>query len=106
MLMLIPDKSAAIWRDLITGEKEYRFRLVPASMMLARLMRSVQLNGSDDNINQCAEELYHFFTHYHVVLSKDIQILFGEQGNNNVANSASASMANNQRQVSTFLPLR
>ncbi|OUD14163.1 hypothetical protein [Thioflexithrix psekupsensis] len=106
MLMLIPDKSALIWRQLIMGEREYRFKLVPASMMLSRLIRSVQSDNSEANIQRCIDELHHFFNHYHVVLSKDIQILFGSQTEHSpVATTTSASLLQ-QRNFSSHAPLR
>lgn len=74
---MIPDKTSEVWRLLVTGQKEYRFQLIPASMMLARVIRSVQLNNSPENIEKCISELYTFFIHYQAILNKDIQSLFG-----------------------------
>lgn len=110
--MLIPDKSETVWQQLVTGQKEYRFKLVPASMMLSRLIRSVQIDNSPANIERCVDELYNFFTHYQVVLNKDIQQLFDATPTpesstvmpNTVSGSSTASLVH--QRAALAMPMR
>jgi hypothetical protein len=75
---MIPHKSSDIWKLLVTGKKKCRCNLVPASILLARIVRSTQDDDSPENIQQCVEETYNFFVRYKLILSKDINQLFEE----------------------------
>lgn len=76
--MMIPHKSSDIWKLLVTGKKKCRCNLVPASILLERIVRSTQDDDSPENIQQCVEETYNFFVRYKLILSKDINQLFEE----------------------------
>lgn len=76
--MMIPHKSSDIWKLLVTGKKKCRCNLVPASILLERIVRSTQDDNSPENIQQCVEETYNFFVRYKLILSKDINQLFKE----------------------------
>jgi hypothetical protein len=75
---MIPHKSSDIWKLLVTGKKKCRCNLVPASILLERIVRSTQDDNSPENIQQCVEETYNFFVRYKLILSKDINQLFKE----------------------------
>ena len=77
--MMIPHKSSDIWKLLVTGKRKCRCNLVPASILLERIIRSTQDDNSPENIQQCVEETYNFFVRYKPILTKkDIKQLFEE----------------------------
>jgi hypothetical protein len=77
--MMIPHKSSDIWKLLVTGKRKCRCNLVPASILLERIIRSTQDDNSPENIQQCVEETYNFFVRYKLILTnKDIKQLFEE----------------------------
>ncbi|EIJ41242.1 hypothetical protein BegalDRAFT_0322 [Beggiatoa alba B18LD] len=76
---MVPDKSEPLWRLLVTGQKGYKCQVVPASMMLARVIRSTQLDNSAENIDKCINEIHSFFTRYEPILEQDIQAIFGSE---------------------------
>lgn len=76
---MIPDKSDKIWALLVTGQKQHKFQVVPANMLLARMIRSTQRDSSLENIQGCVEETYKFFVRYQAILMNDIEKLFGSQ---------------------------
>lgn len=77
---MIPNESDEIWTLLVTGRKQYKFQVVPANMLLARMMRSTQRDSSPENIQKCVEETYKFFVRYQAILTDDIKKLFDSQG--------------------------
>ncbi|ALG67551.2 hypothetical protein [Beggiatoa leptomitoformis] len=74
---MVPDKSEPLWRLLVTGQKNYKCQVVPASMMLARVIRATQLDDSTENIDKCVSEIHSFFTRYEPILEQDILAIFG-----------------------------
>ncbi len=76
--MIIPHKSNQIWKLLVTGKRKCRCHLVPATILLERIINSTQHDDSPENIQQCVEETYNFFMRYQPILTKDIKELFGE----------------------------
>ena len=76
-IMKIPNKSDEVWKLLVTGQKPYKFKVVPASMLLARIISSTQHDNSPENVSQCVEETYNFFVRYEPILQTDIKKLFG-----------------------------
>lgn len=74
---MLPTKNHTLWVKLVTGQSGYRCQAVPASMMLARVIRSTQRDQSPENIQRCVDEIYNFFTRYERVLEQDINAIFG-----------------------------
>ena len=74
---MLPKKNHAIWIELVTGQCGYRCQAVPASMMLARVIRSAQRDSSPENVQRCVNEIHDFFTRYERVLQQDINAIFG-----------------------------
>jgi len=73
---MLPEKHESIWTSLVTGEKNYQCQVVPASMLLARLIRSTQRDKSNENVSRCIDEAYTFFERYQAVLKNDIRRIF------------------------------
>jgi len=73
---MLPEKSNHIWSQLVTGKKSYKCRVVPASMLLARIIRSTQIDDSPENVQRCIEETYTFFQRYQSILKDDIRTIF------------------------------
>jgi hypothetical protein len=75
-VFMLPEKTDARWNYLVTGQKNYRLQTVPASMLLSRIIRSVQADNSPENIQRCIEEAYNFFMRYEAILDRDIKTIF------------------------------
>jgi hypothetical protein len=75
---MVPDKSDKRWRLLVTGEKEYNFQILPARILLARMISSIKNDNSPANIQQCIEDTYNFFLRYQAILQEDIENIFGD----------------------------
>jgi hypothetical protein len=74
---MLPQKNSSIWVQLVTGRHKYHCQAVPASMMLARVIRSVQRDNSPENVQRCVNEMHDFFTRYEKILQSDIRAIFG-----------------------------
>ncbi len=74
---MLPPKTDNRWQSLVTGKKQYKLQAVPASMLLSRVIRSTQHDGSQENIQRCVDEAYDFFIRYEAILDNDIKTIFG-----------------------------
>jgi hypothetical protein len=74
---MLPEKTDTRWNRLVTGQQVYRLQTVPASMLLSRIVRSVQADNSPENIQRCIEEAHSFFMRYEAILDRDIKTIFG-----------------------------
>lgn len=74
---MLPSKTDARWNYLVTGKKNYKLQAVPASMLLSRIIRSIQTDDSQANVERCIDEAYNFFIRYEAILDRDIKTIFG-----------------------------
>ncbi|MBF0236769.1 MAG: hypothetical protein HQM12_03625 [SAR324 cluster bacterium] len=74
---MIPDKSNPKWKQLVTGALPHQFKVVPAGMLISRLLRESQKDRSTANIERCVKEAHEFFIKYESLLGNDIKAIFG-----------------------------
>lgn len=74
---MLPPRHDMRWNYLVTGCKNYKLQVVPASMLLSRIIRSIQTDNSQENVEHCIDEAYDFFIRYEAILDRDIKTIFG-----------------------------
>ena len=75
---MLPAKTSYKWKELIQGNIDYKFKSVPAGLIISRVSRSLKNDNSDENINKCLDEVYNFFYKYQRIFQDDITAIFGE----------------------------
>ena len=73
---MLPSPYHPKWRMLVLGECDHQFKLVAASMIVARLRRTVKADGSEKCIQACVGELIAFMSKYEAVVKDDLAAVF------------------------------
>jgi len=73
MLPTINDKR---WIKLLKGEIDYKFKCIPASLIVSRLHRKLKKNYNRETLIECLREIYIFFKKFEAILIDDINEIF------------------------------
>ncbi len=77
----LPAESAAVWRQIVNGERQFETNMVGLQMILERARKSLMQDSSEDNRRASVRTLYDFFIKHKRRLSREIAQL--EDGINN-----------------------
>ncbi|WP_320169498.1 hypothetical protein [Maridesulfovibrio sp.] len=77
--MGVPPKNNSRWAEIVTGKKTYTLKFLAAKILLGRLMRSVQADGSPDSVSKAVSELHAIYTKNadNASAKEDLQTMFG-----------------------------
>jgi hypothetical protein len=73
--IMVPDKSSACWRQLVTGNKTIQTESLALQMLLKRMQRSLHAASPTRGVDVAAEELHAFFVKYEKMLANEIKSL-------------------------------
>ncbi len=59
--MAVPPVTDQIWKDILLGDKKFKFEFLGLKILLGRLMNQIRKNPSQENIDECAAELHNLF---------------------------------------------
>jgi hypothetical protein len=74
---MVPDPSDPRWRVVLLGKSSVQFASTTASMMFARLRRSIAVDSSPANLQSSIVQAHAFFSKYETAMKDDIARLFG-----------------------------
>lgn len=72
---MIPDKSSACWRELVTGKLPLKTEMLGLQMLLKRLQRRLQSAAAGSDTGAAAEEVHAFFVKYQGSLENELRSL-------------------------------
>ncbi len=72
---MIPEKSNACWRELITGKKAIQTQALGLQLVLKRLQRMVSTTSGEPALALAVDELHAFFVKYEKILANEIKSL-------------------------------
>ncbi len=72
---MVPDKSSACWRQLVTGSKTIQTQSLALQMLLKRMQRGLQTASPARGVDEAVEEMHAFFVKYETMLSNEIKSL-------------------------------
>ncbi|MCL2672884.1 MAG: hypothetical protein FWF01_00665 [Alphaproteobacteria bacterium] len=77
--MQVPAATNQAWSDIITAKKTYALKFLAAKILLGRLIASVNLDPSPDNVQACAAQLQGLFAKNTAIPSakEDLATIFG-----------------------------
>ncbi len=77
--MDVPAKSNRTWIDVVTGKKSYNLKFLAAKILLGRVIRSVESNPSDENINAAIDQLRNIYMKNTDIaaVQDDLKTIFG-----------------------------
>ncbi|MBN1782029.1 hypothetical protein JW948_12930 [bacterium] len=73
---MIPDKTHPKWEALVRGEIKPNFKVFSGNMMLHRLSRSVEKNGSNGNVQECIDQAHTFFSRFEQLFIDELNEIF------------------------------
>ncbi|GHV10805.1 hypothetical protein AGMMS49938_00430 [Fibrobacterales bacterium] len=73
---ILPSKEHEGWRKLLEGQISHNFSFVAAGLCVARNIREVRRNKSEESYNTALSEVYEFFRKYERFLINDIREIF------------------------------
>jgi hypothetical protein len=59
--MIVPDKGAREWSDLIEGKKTITLQFLAVRLLVGRLISTYRMHHSEQSKSQCVDELAKFF---------------------------------------------
>jgi len=76
---MMPPKTDQRWLKLVDGSLQHKFSCVPAGLMISRVRRELQADGSPASRDRSVQEVYSFFQRYESILTDDIKAVFGQE---------------------------
>jgi hypothetical protein len=73
---MVPPSDDPRWRALLDGSVAHEFKSVPAGLMVSRLKRQIENDGSEANWKKSIQEMRAFFEKYEHITTRDLTAIF------------------------------
>jgi hypothetical protein len=70
---VIPPINDPLWRDIVLGRSQHRFKKFSANFLIGRIVLSTRTDPSPENISLRIKELHEFFTQNEKSTQLDLQ---------------------------------
>ena len=72
---MIPDKSSACWREIVSGKRVIQTQMLGLQMLLKRMQRHLAASPDPATVQVSAQEVHAFFVKYESSLANEINSL-------------------------------
>jgi len=73
---MVPPIEHPRWREILDGSVDHVFKSVPAGLMVSRLRRQLQSDGSTASWDKSLQEMRAFFEKYEKITAHDLDAIF------------------------------
>lgn len=77
---MVPAKTDARWKALLTGEEDLGFQSLSSKLLVAQLRRMLKEDPSPEGLEDAIDVAHAFFTKNEPVVRDDVERLLKEQG--------------------------